>query len=114
MEPTIIVDWTLFRTNPYTQDFVMRRLGNARFVLLVSDPVNDNYEYGDYPELPAVNWDAVIRNSGGLEDVMFKAMAVDVLQNASSLQPVIALDPNPLVDKMYREAGVLITTKELR
>lgn len=111
-ETAILVDWGLYRTNPYTQDFVTARVGQARMVLLVTDPLKDDYHYEDHENIPYVEWDAVIRNSARFPSVVFKATALTVLQDSSSLVPVIALDANNEVNKMYREGGVLITVED--
>lgn len=119
MNQTILVDWPLFRSNPYTQDFIVNRIGQAKLVLLVPSPKTDDYEHGELSDpsrtfvVPDIEWDAVIRNSGGLENVAFKATALDVLQTSSSLTPVIALDASNDINEMYRSGGVLITVEDL-
>jgi hypothetical protein len=120
MNQTILVDWRLYRQNPYTQDFVTAREGQARMVLLVSDPLSHDYDHeeanahtGDLESVPYIEWDAVIRNTGGLEDVDFKKKALNILQDASDLVPVIGLDIDYRVNKMYRGQGVLITTEDI-
>ena len=112
-DTAILVDWDLYRTNPYTQDFINDRLGQARMVLLVSDPQRNDYEYEAHFGIPYVEWDAVVRNSAGLNNVAFKATALTVLQDSSTLVPVIGLDANNTVNSMYREGGVLITVEDL-
>lgn len=125
MNATILVDWTLFRTHPYVQDFVEARVGQARMVLLVTDPTEDDFEFPDesthlplttqtdivHPR-PQIDWDVVIRNSGGADVVAFKATALSVIQDVSKLEPVIALDANRAVNDMYREGGVLVTIED--
>lgn len=116
MNQTILVDWRLYRQNPYTQDFVTAREGQARMVLLVSDPLSHDYDHEEAlaePAVPYIEWDAVIRNTGGLEDVDFKKKALNILQDASDLVPVIGLDIDYRVNKMYRGQGVLITTEDI-
>ena len=130
MNQTILVDWRLFRQNPYTQNFVKAREGQARMVLLVSDPLSNDYDHEEASKLaeanesdpgtefgprnpPYIEWDAVIRNTGGLPDVDFKKKALNVLQDASDLEPVIGLDIDYRVNLMYRGQGVLITTEDI-
>lgn len=123
MNQTILVDWRLYRQNPYTQDFVTAREGQARMVLLVSDPLSHDYDHEqaladaetrpDHTTVPYIEWDAVIRNTGGLDDVDFKKKALNILQDASDLVPVIGLDIDYRVNKMYRGQGVLITTEDI-
>lgn len=113
MNQTVLVDWSLFTANPYTQDFVASREGQARMVLLVSDPTVSDYNHETLPGVPDIEWDAVIRNTGALENVMFKATALSVIQDASNLIPVIALDANTEINRMYREGGILITVEDL-
>lgn len=111
-DTAILVDWSLYRSNPYTQDFVSARMGQARMVLLVSDPRHDDYDYDNHVGVPYVEWDAVVRNSGPLSNVAFKATALSVLQDSSSLVPVIALDASNEVNRMYRAGGVLVTVED--
>lgn len=111
METAILVDWSLFRHNPYTQDFVAERHEQAKLVLLVSYPDDSDYE----PVKPYehIEFDVIIRNTGHLPIVAFKATALSVIQEVSNLVPVIGLDSNAEVNAMYREAGVLITIDDL-
>lgn len=119
MNTAILVDWALFHTNPYTQDFVVKRDGQAKLVLLVSDPYKDDYdafspyfmEARVFP-VPDLEWDVVIRNTGKLPNVIFKAKALGVLHEASDLRAVIGLDADHAVNKMYREEGVLVTVED--
>lgn len=116
MNATIVVDWPLFSGNPWVQDFVSTRQGHARMVLLVPNPDESDFIFqGDETpsDVPFVNWDAVIRNSGDLENVVFKATALSVLQDASDLEVVVALDTDSDVNEMYRAEGVLITARDL-
>lgn len=108
----ILVDWTLFSNNPYIQDFVDARKAQARLVLLVEDPENNDYEHDFSPAVPDIEWDAVIRNTGGLTDVVFKATALSVIQDASNMIPVIGLDYKKHINELYREGGVLITIED--
>lgn len=119
MTNAILVDWALFHTNPYTQDFLVKRDGQAKFVLLVSDPINDDYDtFSPYFSearvfpVPDLEWDVIIRNTGKLPNVIFKAKALGVLHEASDLRAVIGLDKDRAVNKMYREEGVLITVED--
>lgn len=109
METAILVDWELYSQNTYTQDFVIAREGQARLIMLVPYPSTHDFDIEDSD----IEWDAVIRNSGGKENVVFKAAALDVIQNASSMLPVIALDGDILINKMYRSGGVLVTTGDM-
>lgn len=111
METAILVDWSLFRHNPYTQDFVYERREHTKLVLLVGDPIISDYEpVKPYEDL---DFDVIIRNTGDLPVVAFKATALSVIQEVSNLVPVIGLDNNAEVNAMYREAGVLITIDDL-
>ena len=119
MNTAIAVDWALFHTNPFTQEFVAKRDGQAKLVLLVSDPERDDYdplspyftEARVFP-VPDLEWDVIIRNSGGLDNVTFKTKALGVLHEASDLRVVIGLDVNHDINKMYRDQGVLITVED--
>lgn len=113
MNATIIVDWPLYQSNPWVQDFVSAREGQARMVLVVPEPETTDYVFGLPKFTPEIAWDAIIRNSGGLESVAFKATALSVLQDASNLEIVIALDADAEVNGMYREGGVLVTVEDL-
>lgn len=129
MNATIIVDWPLFKDNPWVQDFIREREGMARMVLVVPTPNTDDYTWDEHPPgldnppvqngqqmlypMPEIAWDAVIRNSGNLQNVVFKATALSVIQDASTMEPVIALDPDHAVNEMYRDGGVLITIESL-
>lgn len=121
----IIVDWTLFHSNPYTQRFVLEREDSARLILLVNDPESDDYVHPAdvtadtfvpknivFP-MPDIEWDAVIRNTGKLDVVDFKTKALSILKEASNINPVIGLDANHEVNAMYRKSGVLITIEDL-
>lgn len=121
-ERAILVDWDLYRTNEHTQEFIQARVGQARLILLVSDPETSDYVHpADLPTLPHptlnahayVEWDAVIRNTGALGVVKFKYKALDIIQSVSNLDPVIGLDASTAVNDLYRESGVLITTEDL-
>lgn len=116
MKSTIIVDWPLFKANQWVQDFISERVGQARMVLLVPEPEKSDFifpEDGQLSFVQEINWDAVIRNSGGLDNVVFKATALSVLQEASDLEIVIAIEGDPNINDMYREGGVLVTTESL-
>ena len=113
MNQAILVDWALYHNNAFTQNFIEARKGQARMVLLVSSPNKDDYEPETASHLPDIEFDAVIRNTGNLTDVAFKATALSVIQDASNLVPVIALDGNRDNNLMYREGGVLITVEDL-
>jgi hypothetical protein len=113
METAILVDWTLFKANPYTRDFIYERMDKVKTVLLVADPHNDDYKTFHCAGDPIIEFDVVIRNTGDLDNVAFKATAVSVIQEVSNLVPVIALDTTPGTNSMYREAGVLITLQDL-
>lgn len=111
METAILVDWTLYRHNPYTQDFVYARRNHTKLVMLVSDPTESDYEpINPYKDL---DFDVIIRNTGDLPVVAFKTTATQVLMEVSNLVPVIGLDSNAEVNAMYREVGVLITIDDL-
>ena len=119
MNNCILVDWALFHTNPYTQDFVVARDGQVKMVLLVSDPYGDDYDpespyFSDGREfpLPDIDWDVIIRNTGRLPSVIFKAKALGVLHEASDLRAVIGLDRDSQVNRIYREEGVLVTVED--
>lgn len=119
MTTAILVDWALFHTNPYTQEFVAKRADQAKLVLVVSDPFKDDYdpespifsEARVFP-VPNLEWDVVIRNTGKLNSVVFKAKALGVLHEASDLRVVIGLDADHRVNTIYREEGVLITVED--
>ena len=119
MNTAILVDWALFHTNPYTQDFVAKRDGQATLVLLVTDPYKDDYdplspyfrEARMFP-VPDLEWDVVIRNTGRLDNVTFKKKAIGVLHEASDIRVVVALDSAHDVNTMYRKEGVLITVED--
>lgn len=115
MNSTILVDWALLRTHQDTQNFIAQREGQANMVLLVSQPKTDDFDHDpeNHPGVPDIQWDAVIRNTGGLPDVVFKATALTVLQDSSNLEPVVGLDPAYEVNNMYREGGVLVTALDL-
>lgn len=113
METAILVDWDLFSRNPYTQDFVIARHDHAKTVLLVGNPHGHDYSTWTRPDIPLFEFDVVIRNTGDLDDVMFKTTALSVIQEVSNLVPVIGLDTNNTVNAVYREAGVLITLEDL-
>lgn len=117
MNQTILVDWRLYKQNPYTQDFIQERIGQARMVLLVSDPTTHDYDQEaaarEPNTVPYVEWDVIIRNTGDLLDVDFKKKALNVLQDVSDLIPVIGLDIDFRVNMMYRGQGVLITTEDI-
>jgi len=110
-ERAILVDWDLYRTNKHTQDFVKARQGQARLILLVSHPAENDYEYGERPD--DIEWDAVIRNTGTQGVVKFKYKALDIITSVSNLDPVIGLDASTAVNDLYRDSGVLITTEDL-
>jgi hypothetical protein len=107
------VDWDLFSRNPYTQDFVLERHDHTKIVLLVANPHAHDYSSWTRPDTGEFEFDVVIRNTGDLDNVAFKATAVSVIQEVSNLVPVIALDTTPGTNSMYREAGVLITLQDL-
>ena len=109
----ILVDWELYRHNPHTQKFISDRADQARMILLVQAPELHDYEYTDDNDPWFVEWDAVIRNTGGLDVVKFKQKALEIIQDVSNLDPVIALDKNSRVNSMYRAHGVLITIEDM-
>lgn len=113
METAILVDWDLFSRNPYTQDFVLDRVSYTKTVLLVNDPHRHDYTSWTRPDIDDFEFDVVIRNTGDLESVAFKATALSVIQEVSNLVPVIGLDTDNAVNAMYRAGGVLITLKDL-
>lgn len=114
MTKAILVDWGLYQTSTHIQRFLHRREGQASFVLLVNDPVNDDYSDDQAPTtLIAVEFDVVIRNTGELNDVKFKQRAFNVITDVSDLDIVIALDPSDSISEYYRENGVLITMADL-
>lgn len=116
-ERAILVDWDLYRTNPYTRDFVKAREGQARMILLVSDPTEHDYDHpadgGPIVDDPEIEWDAVIRNTGDLDVVKFKVTALEIIMDVSNLDPVIGLDANNTINKHYRNEGVLITIEDI-
>ena len=114
----IIVDWALYCANGHAQEFVKAREGQARMILLVSDPESNDYVHpaDSHPteNTPdGIEWDAVIRNTGKLSDVVFKMNALDIILNVSNLDPVVALDSNSSINRSYRASGVLITTEDM-
>jgi hypothetical protein len=111
MKVAILVDWELFSDSEKVQKLVRQRSGQARLILLVNDPKKRDYDFDDFQDFA---WDAVIRNNGNLDVVKFKERALDILQNASSAVPVMALDPWGDVNDMYRRNGVLVTLKDLK
>jgi hypothetical protein len=113
METAILVDWNLFRDNPYTQDFVHAKSAHAKLVLLISDPTYQDYTPKYHQAHPEIDFDVVIRNTGDLPNVAFKTTALSVITEVSNLVPVIGLDRDREVNAMYREAGVLITLEDL-
>jgi hypothetical protein len=113
METAILVDWNLFKDNPYTRDFIYDRMNTAKTVLLVSDPGTDDYRTFKCAGDPIIDFDVVIRNTGDLPNVAFKTTALSVITEVSNLVPVIGLDRDREVNAMYREAGVLITLEDL-
>jgi hypothetical protein len=113
METAILVDWTLFKANPYTRDFIYERMDKVKTVLLVADPHNDDYKTFHCAGDPIIEFDVVIRNTGDLPNVAFKTTAISVIQEVSNLVPVIGLDSDYEVNAVYREAGVLITIDDL-
>ena len=116
-ERAILVDWSLYSANTHVQEFIKAREGQARMVLLVTEPKTNDYIHPadtlpttqalDHPE-----WDAVIRNTGDLADVKFKENAVTILKEVSNLDPVIGLDKSSAVNTVYRAQGVLVTTED--
>lgn len=123
-ERAILVDWSLYSANTHVQEFIKAREGQARMVLLVTEPKTNDYMYptdytatDDYPTLgrdsiDGIEWDAVIRNTGDLADVKFKENAVTILKEVSNLDPVIGLDKSSAVNTVYRAQGVLVTTED--
>lgn len=75
----------------------------------MASPGTHPYEFSDeHPE-----WAAVITNSADKPVNQFKALALDVLIDATGIPPAIALDADLTANKIYRSAGVLITTKDI-
>lgn len=113
----ILVDWDLYRTNPYTRDFVKDREGQARMILLVNDPATNDYihpaDTSPISDDPEIEWDAVIRNTGDKDVVKFKVTVLEIIKDVSNLDPVIGLDVNNIVNKHYRNEGVLITIEDI-
>lgn len=109
-ERAILVDWELYSGNPYAQDFVQARDGQARMILLVSNPATNDFDYDSHA---TIEWDAVIRNTGPFDDVKFKMTALEIIKDVSNLDPVIGLDTNTTVNKHYRAEGVLITVEDI-
>lgn len=117
MTTAILVDWGLYQTSPHIQRFLHARDGQAQFVLLVDDPKTDDYDHTSTVPEPlsniCVEFDTVIRNTGGLSSVKFKKRAFEVLRELSNLKIVIALDPSDSLSEWYREQGVLVTGFDL-
>lgn len=127
METAIIVDWELYCTNPYTQDFVAARAGQTRLVLLVPNPDLNDYDPTEpvesrtvpsrpitEPHQEPLEFDVVIRNTGGKTTQEFKQHAMDIIRDVSTMLPVITLDGDLAMNKIYREVyGVLITTGDI-
>lgn len=103
MTTAILVDWGLYQTNPAVRDFIAEREDDASIVVLV-----------DHPTEPLTrDFDVTIRNTGGLNGVKFKIKALDVLNDLSDLDIVVALDPSDSISEVYRSMGVLITYGDL-
>ncbi len=99
MTTAILVDWGLYQTNPAVRDFITAREDDASIVVLVDD--KDTTLDRDF--------DVTIRNTGGLHGVKFKIKALDVLNELSDLDIVVALDPSDSISEVYKSMGVLIT-----
>lgn len=101
----MIVDWDHLCAFPDYEGYVIEKQEYLEVVLLVPNPFAYDFEGADSGVEPTV----VLRNNGGLRDVIFKAQAVSLVQDMSNLVPVAAWDDDPEVLSMYRAAGVPFT-----
>lgn len=106
-EPAILVDWDDVQDKPIYADWLVKRQKNIKIVLLVTDPKNNDFDFGESSLEP----DVVLRNSlkAPMPDLLFKTTAVVTIQESSNLVPVIGVDDSYQVQDMYDEAGVVIS-----
>lgn len=104
-EPAIIVDWDHVNAFTAYEDYIVHKQEHLEVVLLVPNPFGYDFDAADTGIEPTV----VLRNNGGLRDVIFKAQAVSLIQDMSNLVPVAAWDDDPEVLDVYRAAGVPFT-----
>jgi hypothetical protein len=75
----------------------------CRLVLLVTYPqIND----WDPKQRNDIEFDAIVRNTGGKQDIVFKRHALQILRDASSYNVVSAVDGNYAAREMYRTERV--------
>lgn len=101
----MIVDWDHVQAFPEYEDWIVAKQEYLEVVLLVPNPFGYDFTAEDTGIEPTV----VLRNNGGLRDVIFKAQAVSLVQDMSNLVPVAAWDDDSEVLGMYRAAGVPFT-----
>jgi len=118
-QAAILVDYNLYAYNVSVRSWLSirkRRAPETAFVLLVSDPAHEDYDAEDkrWNGLGTVEmeFDAVIRNSGGKRDITFKLNALHVIKDVSNLIPVLALEEDLYVQQMFEDNGVLIAQGE--
>lgn len=109
-ERAMIVDWTLYSANEQVRDFVAQRADHCRLVLLVENPATNDFDHDVHSD---IEWDAVIRNTGALDNVKFKTTALNVLIDVSNLDVVVGLDSSAPVQRMYKANKVLVTSEDL-
>lgn len=107
-EPAILVDWSeLQGWEDVYGEWLKKRQKNIKVVFLVTDPKNNDFDYGE----SGIEPDVVLRNSvkAPMPDLLFKTTAIVTIQESSNLVPVIGVDDSGAVRKMYDEAGVVVT-----
>jgi hypothetical protein len=113
-EPAMIVDWDHVCAFPEYAEYVAQKQKHVEVVMLVPNPFGSDFVQtvksdNEYVYLTDIEPTVVLRNNGGLRDVIFKAQAVSIIQDMSNLVPVAAWDDDPEVLDMYRAAGVVFT-----
>lgn len=104
-QSAILVDYELFADNPVLRGWLLVKQLSAKIILLVSNPDDRDFAHEVWPDFEV---DAVLRNHKHTLDIAFKTAALCVMQD-SLVDPVVAIDDDPLVVDMYESGGVLIT-----
>lgn len=120
-QPAVVVDYADYLVNPALRQWLAQKQRAAAIVLLVTDPTAQDYDYDIFetlfPDEIPVNFAAVLRNSTKtpLDGLVFKVTSLVILQDSSSMTPVLAIDSNLNILEMYEDGGVLmaLTPNEL-
>lgn len=111
-QSAILVDFNMYSHYPTVQRWVELRENKTQLVLLISDPVHNDFDPTSSRWANGPEWAAVLTNTGGTKDLVFKTSALCVVQDMSNLLPVIALDDDLHVQQMFEDGGVLLAMGE--